>query len=53
MPYLVRVSPGPQSMFYIQGGLTGVFLAYIGIFIKETSQLTDKEKKMLYAESKT
>jgi hypothetical protein len=35
-------------LFYIHGGLTGLGALFIMTFIKETSHLTDKEKKALY-----
>jgi hypothetical protein len=40
--YLIREVVGPQVMFYIQGGLTGLAALFIMTFIKETSHLTDK-----------
>ena len=49
LPYLVRVILGPQTLFYINGGLSALFVGFIVFFIKETSHLTDKEKKRLYS----
>jgi len=49
LPYLVRLILGPQALFYIQGGFTGLFIIFIFFFIKETSHLTDKQKKTLYS----
>ena len=51
--YLIRNLVGPQVMFVIQGCLTGLAAVFIMIFIKETSHLTDKEKKALYETRKS
>ena len=40
-------------MFFIQGSLTALAAVFIMIFIKETSHLTDKEKKALYETRKS
>jgi len=49
LPTLVRGWPGPQALFYINGGLTMVVVLFIVVFIKETGHLTDREKKVVYA----
>jgi hypothetical protein len=49
LPTLVRGWPGPQALFYINGGLTMIVVLFIVVFIKETGHLTDREKKVVYA----
>ena len=45
-------SIGPSGMFYIFGFLSLVGCLFCWVYIKETSGLTDKEKKMLFVPSK-
>jgi len=48
-PTLIRKWPGPQSLFYFNGGATFLMVIFIVVFIKETAHLTDREKKVVYA----
>ena len=40
-------------MFFIFGGITLIGAAYIALFIKDTTGLSDREKKTLYLEKGT
>jgi hypothetical protein len=48
-PTLIRRWPGPQALFYFNGGVTIFTVIFIIVFIKETAHLTDREKKVVYA----
>ena len=39
---------GPAGMFFFLGGVTFIGAVFIFFFVKETSGLSDKEKKQLY-----
>ncbi len=49
LPPLVRDWIGPNMMFIINGVMSALSALFIMFFIKETSKLTDKEKKLLYS----
>lgn len=46
---MIRNWPGPQAFFYMHGILTLAAFVFIAVFIKETGNLTDREKKVLFA----
>ena len=49
LPQMVRGWPGPQVMFYVHGFMTMAAFVYIAVYIKETGNLTDREKKVIFA----
>jgi hypothetical protein len=52
IPSLVKTFPGPFKLFISNGVLTLLSALFVCIFIKETANLTDQEKKVLYAPPK-
>ena len=48
MNTLINSSLQPQGVFFIFGVITLIGAAYIALFIKDTTGLSDREKKTLY-----
>ena len=46
--YLMDSPLKPQGAFWLYGSLTCVGAVYIGVFMRETRGLNDKEKRVLY-----
>ena len=51
--FIVQSSLGPQGMFFICSFITFLGAIFVWVFMKETSGLTDAEKKTLYVKNKT